>query len=307
MQGVLEGFATICVIIALGMALAHWNVLDRSAAVMLPRLAFFVATPALMITVLGSSDVTELFSRNLAVSAVAVGITGVLYLVVARLLWRKTVGELVIGTMSAVYVNAVNLGIPIAAYVLGDASLVAPMLLMQLLVLQPVAFAILDNVRLGNGFSVGLLIRRPLTNPLTLASLLGVFLSVTGLELPTAIEDPLRLVGGMAVPAMLIAYGVSLRLGPRPAAGPGAAEIGYIAVLKLLVLPLVAYVVARFAFGLEDKALLAVTVTAALPTAQNIFVHATRYGQGVLVARDAIFVTTILSLPVLFVIAAVVP
>jgi hypothetical protein len=35
----------------------------------------------------------------------------------------------VIGTFSSAYVNAGNLGLPIAAYVLGDASLVAPMLL----------------------------------------------------------------------------------------------------------------------------------------------------------------------------------
>ena len=46
------------------------------------------------------------------------------------------------------------------------------------------------------------------------------------------------------------------------------------------------------------------TVLAALPTAQNIFVHATRYGRAEVVARDAIFVTTVLSVPVIAVIAA---
>ena len=50
-------------------------------------------------------------------------------------------------------------------------------------------------------------------------SLLGLLLSVSGLPLPDVIRDPLGLVGGMAVPAMLLAYGVSLRLGPRPGAG----------------------------------------------------------------------------------------
>ncbi|MGH3331729.1 MAG: AEC family transporter, partial [Nocardioidaceae bacterium] len=111
-------------------------------------------------------------------------------------------------------------------------------------------------------------------------------------------------VAGMAVPAMLIAYGVSLRLGPLPGAGPGAVEIGYITTLKLVVQPLVAYLTARFLLGLGETALLAVTVTAALPTAQNIFVHATRYDRAVLLARDSIFVTTILSVPALVAIAA---
>ncbi len=46
------------------------------------------------------------------------------------------------------------------------------------------------------------------------------------------------------------------------------------------------------------------TVLSALPTAQNIFVHATRYDRGVVLARDAIFLTTVLSVPVIFVITA---
>ncbi len=229
----------------------------------------------------------------------------VLYLVAARWVWRKPVADATIGTMSAVYVNAGNLGLPIAAYVLGDAALVAPTLLMQLLVLQPLALAVLDHAVSARRFSFARAITRPLTNPLTVGSLLGLALALSGLTLPQAVADPLELVGGMAVPAMLLAYGISLRLGPRPGHGTSAAEIGYITVLKLVVQPLTAYVVARFALGLDDTGLFAVTVLAALPTAQNIFVHATRYGRAEVLARDSIFVTTVLSVPVIVVIAAV--
>jgi hypothetical protein len=80
-------------------------------------------------------------------------------------------------------------------------------------------------------------------------------------------------------------------------------ELGVIAVLKLLVQPATGYLVARFLLDLEGTALLAVTVLAALPTAQNIFVHATRYDVGVVLARDSIFLTTILSVPTLIAIA----
>ena len=48
------------------------------------------------------------------------------------LMWRRTAGDTVIGTFASAYVNAGNLGLPIAAYVLGDASLIAPMLLTSL-------------------------------------------------------------------------------------------------------------------------------------------------------------------------------
>ena len=304
MQGVVEGFATIGVVIGLGVLLAQLGVLDLAAQRMLSRLSFFVASPALMVTVLGRADVTRVLSRSLVATASAVLVCAVLYLLAARLVWRKPVADTVIGTLSAVYVNAGNLGLPIAAYVLGDAALVAPTLLMQLLVLQPLALAVLDHAVSGRGFSVARALTRPLTNPLTVGSLVGLALAVTGVELPRAIEDPLVLVGGMAVPSMLLAYGISLRLGPRPGHGTSAVEIGYISVLKLGVQPLTAYVAGRFVLDLDAKALFSVTVLAALPTAQNIFVHATRYRRAEVLARDSIFVTTLLSVPAIATVAA---
>ena len=38
---------------------------------------------------------------------------------------------------------------------------------------------------------------------------------------------------------------------------------------------------------------------------RNIFVHATRYDRGVVLARDTIFVTTVLSVPAILVITKV--
>jgi len=304
-EGVLEGFVTIGAVIALGALLAQIGLFDNASRVLLSRLSFFVASPALMITVLGGADVTAVLSKNLAASAVAVLVSSVLYVLAARLVWHRDLADTVVGTLSASYVNAGNLGLPIAAYVLGDAALVAPTLLMQLLVLQPLALAALDHATTERRFSIGRAMLRPLTNPLTVGSILGLLLSVSGAKLPMAVRDPLELVGGMAVPSMLMAYGISLRLGPKPGHGTSVTEVGYITVLKLVVQPATAYVVARFVLGLGDTGLLAVTVLAALPTAQNIFVHATRYGRGEVLARDSIFVTTVLSVPAVLVIAAV--
>ena len=46
------------------------------------------------------------------------------------------------------------------------------------------------------------------------------------------------------------------------------------------------------------------TVIAALPTAQNIFVIASRYERSTVLARDAIFASTILSVPAVAIVAA---
>ncbi len=311
MQDVLTGFTTIAVVIGIGFLLAHTRILDVDSQGMLARLAFYVASPALMVTVLGRTEVAAIFSANLVASLGSVLVTATVAVLLARVVWRRTASDTVIAAFCASYVNAGNLGLPIAAYVLGDVALIAPMLLAQLMVLQPLGLVVLDSTvhvaRAGQSRRRRLLGRlgQPFRNPLMLGSLTGLLIAVTGLDLPPIVLDPLTLIGGMAVPAMLIAYGISLRLGPRPGAGEPAVQIGTLAALKLVLQPLVAYGLGRFAVGLDGLDLLAVTVIAALPTAQNVFNHAVRYQRAVILARDSVFVSTLLSVPVLLLIAGV--
>lgn len=305
MQGVLAGFATIGIIIGLGFLLAHLKILDATAQGVLTRIAYYVASPALMVTVLGGTEVHRLLSANLIASLASVVVAAGLAVLLARLLWKREAGDTVIAAFCSAYVNAGNLGLPIAAYALGDAALVAPMLLAQLIILQPTGLAVLDVITQVPSPDISrrrlLLIRlsRPLRNPLAVGSLVGLTLALTGIKLPVVINAPLTLVGGIAVPSMLLAYGVSLRLGPRPGAGEPLIQVGTLVLLKLVVQPIAAYLIGAYAVGLEGRNLLAVTVIAALPTAQNVFTLAMRYDRGVILARDTIFVATLLSVPVI--------
>lgn len=298
----MTGFATIAAVIAVGALLAQLRLVDLGAQALLSRLAFFVASPCLMVVTLARADVHHVLSGNLAASVAGVVAAAGTYLLGARLVWRRPAGETTIGALSSAYVNAGNLGIPVASYVLGDAAYVAPTLLLQLLVLQPLALAVLDADAHGRT-SLGQVLLRPFKNPLTVGSLLGVVLALTGWRLPDAVHDPVALIGNMAVPSMLIAYGIALRLGPGLGAAGSASELATTSALKLVVQPLTAYVVARYALGLEGHGLLAVVVTSALPTAQNIFVHATRYDRATTLARDTILITTVGSVPVILLVA----
>ncbi|MFV0462511.1 MAG: AEC family transporter [Nostocoides sp.] len=302
MGGVITGFITVGAVIGLGALLAHVGFFTESAGAFLSRLAFFVGSPALLLTTIANTPVAEVFSRHLLATLAGVLATGMAYVLVNRLFWHRRAGEEVIGALATSYVNAGNLGLPIAAYVLGNVSYAAPTLLLQLLVLQPSALGLLDADRTGRPPRLLHLLRSALTNPLTLGALGGLALSLGGWQLPTFLASPIQLVAGVAVPAMLLAYGIALRLGPKLGGGVDSRELATTTALKSIGQPLVA-TAAAVALGLSGPALLAVAVMSALPTAQNIYVIAARYDRATTLARDTILLTTGLSVPVIVIIA----
>ncbi|MBD3923599.1 AEC family transporter [Nocardioides cavernae] len=299
-MGLLIGFTTILVVIAAGAALAHVGVLDRRSQRTLGEIAFFVASPALMVVTISQVHL-ETAAANLVASTVSLGACFVAYVVIARLRWGLDTGSLLLGALSSSYVNAGNLGIAIAAYVVGDITVVVPTLLVQMLLVQPAALIMLDRIT-GRGEGVGPAFRRLVTNPLTISAVVGLVLATTGWRLPAALLSPLEMLAGAAIPLMLMSYGAALRLSPPIGRAGHNGEVVLATVLKMAVMPLVAWLVG-LALGLDDRVLLGVVITAALPTAQNIFLHATRYRVGEDVSRETILVTTLASLPVALLVA----
>lgn len=303
MLAVLQGLATIGIVVGVGYLLARTSLLPESTPVVLSRLVFFVATPALLLETLAGASISAVLSAGLAVTALTTTVAWGLYLLIARVWWKRDVGSVTIGSLASSYVNAGNLGIPLAVYVFGDAALVAPVMLYQLVVLAPIAFVVLDVVESGRRPSWRRVIVQPVRNPVIVASVIGITLAATGASIPEVINAPLVLISNLAVPGALIAFGISLRGAPIPGRGGRAADLSVAAGLKLIVMPVVAYALGRWVFGMSGVPLLASTMCAALPTAQNVFVYAVRYKAAVPLARDAVATTTLLCIPVLVIIA----
>lgn len=302
MQAALSGYFTIAVVIGVGALAAHLRLLDEAGRRVLSRLAFTIASPVLLFTLVSTANLQHLFSGTLVVSALAIGLAGAVYLVAARiLLGRGQLADRVVGTLCSAYTNAGNLGLPIAAYVLGDMTWMAPILLIQVAILQPTALALLDASaarHAGRRLRPLTYVTLPFRNPITLGTLAGLAVNLLGWTVPTLVLQPLDMVAGLAVPSMLIAFGVSLRLDPRPGIGPHARELVLVSVVKVLVQPALALGIGCW-LGLPMPQLLAVTVLAALPTAQNIYLISGRYQVQHRLARDAIFVSTLASIPVI--------
>jgi predicted permease len=303
MGGVLTGFAIIGAIIAAGYVVGRIGLLGPHAQFVMSRLAFFVLMPALLFHTIASADIGSLLSPMLWVSLVSAVSVALGAALVFRLVLRRPVTTTTIGALASSYVNANNIGLPVAVYVLGQATAVVPVILLQLIVLAPIALTVLDTATWDGG-SPARRISGPFRNPIIIASLVGLVFSATGIELPTPVLEPFSLVGAAAVPVVLLSFGMSLH-GATPLRDPTIrTDVIVASAIKLVVMPAVAFVFARYVFGLGDQDVFVLTTLGALPAAQNVFNYAQRYGAAVPMARDVVLVSTVGSVPVLVAVAA---
>ena len=313
------GFVVIGVIVGAGYLAARLRLVDEAGALVLNRVAFFVAMPALLFTLTSRAQVGVLFSRFVVVATAAALVTAALFVVASRWWFAGPLVSTTMGAAAASYVNAGNIGLPVATYIVGDAQYVVPQILVQVLVFSPVILGVLDLSTRGR-VRVRDVLAQPVRNPIVPATALGTVVAAAGWSVPDMVAAPLSTLGGAAIPMILMAFGTSLR-GRRPLAHGSPRRAVLVATgLKVAVMPAVAYLLAR-ALHLNDQLLFAVVITAALPTAQNVNNYASRYtevsklahpsepgaddvGRVQVLTRDVVLLTTIASVPVILALTA---
>lgn len=304
MLGVITGYGVIASIIVVGYIAARTDVLGLNAREVTARVVFFVGTPALLFATLSDADVSTVWSASLLVVGVSTALVGVTFAIVAAVRWRWDPADTTIGTLAACYANAGNIGIPVAIYVLEDISLVAPVLLFQQVLITPLALAVLDQTTSELRRRRSRMLVQPLLNPILLGTVGGLIVSAFEIPIPEPVMEPVDLVAGIAVPLALMSFGMSLHNTPAPGPHMVAKPILLALSLKTVLQPVIAFLIGRLLFDFDDTTLFAVTVMAALPTAQHVYVFAVRYGRKLDFSRDAVLISTIASAPVLVILAA---
>ncbi|RSZ64342.1 AEC family transporter [Corynebacterium hylobatis] len=306
MSGVITGFAIILAVIAVGAILARTGVIkeDRERLV-LNRVAFYAASPALLFTSVANSDAQTLFSPVIVVIFFATLATAAVYILASALFFRQDIPTTTMGAASACYFNSVNIGLPVSVYVLGEATYVVPVLVLQMVVFTPFILAGLGAEDAGGRSRATKIldsIRSALLSPVVIGSVLGLVVAVIGLQIPDPVMRPLEILGGASIPMILISFGASLR-NTAPLATPADRPGTIVATaLKLVGMPLIAWLIA-LGMGLSGDELYASVILAALPAAQNVYNYAASYQRGMIIARDTVFLTTFGALPVMIGIA----
>lgn len=302
MHALLSGFAPIWILTGIGYAAGRGGLLGEQAESVLGRFVFHVAMPAALFTMVSGSRPAAFAHPSMVAFAAATALVSALGYAVSRRFFGRKRAEAAVSGMASGYVNSANLGIPVAVHVLGDASFVAQVILFQVLCVSPVVLTLLDSGTRGGGAATGGLRRTltmPVRNPVIMASLLGVAVSAAGWQPPAAVTHSCDVLGAAAVPTALITLGLSLCGGPGTRVTEPATvrtEVGVAVVLKTVVQPLVAFLVAGPLLGLPDHQVLAVVLCSALPTAQNAYLYAREYGLDTGLARHCVVASTVVSM-----------
>jgi malonate transporter and related proteins len=231
-----------------------------------------------------------------AVGFMACGL--LVYGVAASLLrWRWGQGwvDTGYGALAAAWPNWGYMGFGLLPAVFGEPALTIMISagIIDLLMLMPFALLVASRGRSSSGMSVlaaGL--KGVARNPLFLAIAAGLAMSLLGLSTPKALDEFLRLLGSSAGPVALFAIGVFVyRAEPvRPDAGSWL-----LIALKLVVHPLLMWLVTSTILGLPAVTVSVMTVIAALPAAGTAFLLVERNGGNVDRVASAILMSTAFS------------
>lgn len=256
----------------------------------LANAAYYIFVPALLFRTTARIDFHTMPWRTLI--AVFVPLTAMLFGVYlfqrhANRSGRLPVAAPAVRAITAGFGNTVQVGIPMAAALFGEAGLAIHLAIVSLhaLVLLTLSTALVEldlarDQRVRGGGPSHLFatlfstVRNTVIHPVVLPVLTGLCWNALGLPLPAVADEILQTLGQAVVPLCLVLIGMSLAYhGMRGGLMPAIR----LSACKLLLLPALVLAVAHFGFRLTGLPLAVVVMMAGLPVGSNALIFAQRY------------------------------
>lgn len=217
----------------------------------------------------------------------------------ARFLFQRPIDEQSIYGLGAGFSNTVLLGIPLLVSAFGDEATVPIFLIISFhsATLLPVSIILIETGRGREGQAASMRVARlvfeVVANPIIAGILLGLGANLAGLStLPAPIDAVGRVMATVAIPCSLLALGASLA-GYRLEGQLAPASV--LAGIKLLVQPMLAWVLVVPVLGLGWPWAPVAVVMAGLPSAAMVYLFGARYETASEVAASAVVLSSAFS------------
>ncbi|WP_442594608.1 AEC family transporter [Parapusillimonas sp. JC17] len=307
MSVILNAVFPLFALILLGYLSARNRLLGPAAVETLNKFVVWMALPALLFQAMAKIS-WEQINQPGYLAATALGIA--IVFAVSYFMDRRRRGRLAdasIEGLAASYSNAGFMGIPLCLMLFGEASLPAVIIatLLTACVLFAFAIVLIEIDLQGSPHLLHTLakVSRSLSrNPLVVSPVLGLIVAALEWPLPYGLEQFTTLLGAAASPCALITIGLFLAQ-DQPRARHGA--VWRIVGLKLILHPLVTFVLAYWVFSMPPLWASTAVLLAALPVGTGPFMLAQLYQREPAVTSRAILISTVLSLATVSVLVAV--
>ncbi|RYE81953.1 MAG: AEC family transporter [Hyphomicrobiales bacterium] len=257
------------------------------------------ATPCLLFQALATADFSTAFNFQVIgpfyVGAVTVFIIGAVF--AAKVFGNKP-GEGVASGFAAMFTNTVLIGIPIMTRAYGPGALpttfsiiafhASVLITMGMIVME---IARRDGAPMHKVAWVALV--RIVSNPLLWGIVLGAAANIYGITMIEPVEAFIAMMAAAVTPAALFGLGGALN---EYRLSESWAQSLTMSILKLVVQPLIAWVIMVPILNIDHEFARYGVLLAAMPTGINAFVFATYYNRGVNVASNTILISTLLSI-----------
>jgi len=234
---------------------------------------------------------------------------GVTYAITAALsfiFYRDRLANIAVRSMNTTCSSTAFMGVPLVVTAFGKAAALPAILATTIIVTVFVSITILlieadRNAKNGSKSTISDIGFSLAKNPLMISVVLGVLLAIFG-SLPKPLEKLCDLLGSAAIPCSLVGIGVFVA-GQSVRGTLNGVTIPVF--VKLLIHPLVTWLLIRWFFELEPMWAAATILLSALPPATTCFVIAQRHQVLVSETSGTIWMSTLISIITVSVLLAV--
>jgi predicted permease len=262
------------------------------------RFVFIIAIPVMLFNSLAHIDLPEHLNWQFLVSyyAIALFIFG-LGMWASKSWFAHSAQEQSVFGLGSSYSNSVLVGLPLVSAGLGDEALLPTFMLIAihsaLLFFMVTLFAERDG---GNGRSPLAIGRQTLvnlaTNPIIIGLALGLLVNLFNIPIPTLIDSTIGIISRAALPCALFVLGASLS---AYKISGHFAEAWTMVGLKLLLQPLLVWVLAFVVFKIDPLWGAVAVMMAGMPVGINVYMFAQKYQVGLASVSGAIVISTTLA------------
>lgn len=258
----------------------------------------YLALPALFFKLVSKTPIEQLTRFDFVFSSIGATYT-VFALVFGVGYWirRNSLAESTVQGLAGAYGNIGYMGPGLALLALGEPAAVPVALIFCFenvlhFMVAPAMMALAGGEKSSPGRLAFGIAKKILLHPFILSTMAGVVAAYISFQPPVPVQRLIDYLAQAAAPCALFAMGVTLALRPLKRI---PAEIGYIVPAKLILHPVLMYLVLSFTGNFEPVWVQTAVLLASLPTATNVFVIGQQYGVWQERASATILITTLFS------------